>query len=115
MTKVLVSACLLGHPCRWHGRAVPMSKYVLRYRQEHPGVEFVPVCPEQLGGLPTPRPAVKWVKGRIFQTCPEKERRHAVTGKEVTAAFQAGADSYVNKPFNWDQVLSHIRKLLPPE
>ena len=70
MTKVLVSACLLGHPCRWHGRAVPMSKYVLRYRQEHPGVEFVPVCPEQLGGLPTPRPAVKWVKGRIFETCP---------------------------------------------
>ena len=32
MKKVLVSACLLGHPCRWHGRAVPMSKYVLRYR-----------------------------------------------------------------------------------
>ena len=70
-----------------------MSKYVLRYQKEHLGVEIVPVCPEQLGGLPTPRPAVKCVKGRIYETCPEKERRHAVTGKEVTEAFQRGAEA----------------------
>ncbi len=50
---VLISACFLGIPCRWHGRRAKrrddlierlMKKFVL-----------VPVCPEQLGGFPTPR------------------------------------------------------------
>jgi len=50
---IIISACLLGIPCRWHGRRPTkrdalierlMKKYVL-----------IPVCPEQLGGMPTPR------------------------------------------------------------
>jgi uncharacterized protein YbbK (DUF523 family) len=57
----------------------------------HPGVKIVPVCPEQLGGLPTPRPPVKTRRGRVFETCAEKSRRDEVTGPEVTAAFERGA------------------------
>ena len=50
--RILISACLLGTRCRYDGAS-----------KEHPLVKalaerhmLVPVCPEQLGGLPTPRP-----------------------------------------------------------
>ena len=93
MTTVLVSACLLGYPCRWHGRPVRPSSFMRRFVREHPDIDIVPVCPEELGGLTTPRPPVKVRKGRAYETCAEKERRVSVTGRDVTAAFQAGAEA----------------------
>jgi len=55
---ILVSLCLLGTPCRYHGCA-----YRMGHRIGHPGrieqlrkrYNILPLCPEQLGGLPTPR------------------------------------------------------------
>lgn len=91
MQIVLVSACLLGERCRWHGRAVKPSAFVRDFIASHPDVKIVPICPEQLGGLPTPRPPVKTRRGRIFETCDDKDRRDEVTGPEVTAAFERGA------------------------
>ena len=50
---VLVSACFLGIPCRWHGRRAKRRDALLeRLRKKY---VLVPVCPEQLGGMPTPR------------------------------------------------------------
>ena len=50
---VLISACLLGIPCRWHGRRPKRrDKLIERLKK---GFVLVPVCPEQLGGMPTPR------------------------------------------------------------
>lgn len=49
---VLVSACLLGVHCRYDGSTNPAADLVARLR----GGRVVPVCPEQLGGLATPRP-----------------------------------------------------------
>ena len=89
--KVLVSACLLGIPCRWHGRKLYKSSMVRRFEEEYPEIELISVCPEQLGGLPTPRSPVKRRKNRVFETCEEKKQRSQVTGKEVTAAFVQGA------------------------
>ncbi len=51
--KVLVSACLLGYPCRYDGQ----SKPVPALQEWAKTGRLVPVCPEQLGHLPTPRPA----------------------------------------------------------
>lgn len=52
-TPVLVSACFLGVPCRWHGRRAARRNDLLeRLKQKY---VLVPVCPEQLGGMPTPR------------------------------------------------------------
>lgn len=93
MKTILVSACLLGTPCRWHGRKISPSKNVQRFLDEHPGVKVIPVCPEELGGLPTPRPPVKTIRGRVYETCPEKENRRNVTGPEVTDSFVAGAQA----------------------
>ena len=51
MDKLLVSACLLGAPCRYDGKSKPLAG-IERLREMY---ELVPVCPEQEGGLPTPR------------------------------------------------------------
>lgn len=49
--RILVSACLLGVRCRYDGESKSCPA-VLDLAKEH---ELIPVCPEQLGGLPTPR------------------------------------------------------------
>ncbi len=49
---VLVSACLLGLHTRYDGGTNPEPDLL----EPPEGVVYVPVCPEQLGGLPTPRP-----------------------------------------------------------
>ncbi|MBE3578068.1 MAG: DUF523 domain-containing protein [Limnochordales bacterium] len=49
---ILVSACLAGIPCRYDGRARAVPEIVALVRE---GLA-VPICPEVLGGLPTPRP-----------------------------------------------------------
>jgi len=48
---VLVSACLLGLPTRYDGGACPRPEVQEALR----GLHAIPICPEQLGGLPTPR------------------------------------------------------------
>jgi uncharacterized protein YbbK (DUF523 family) len=47
---VLSSACFLGIPCRWHGRrARKRDKLIAKLQEKY---ILVPVCPEQLGGMP---------------------------------------------------------------
>ncbi len=73
---ILVSACLLGIYCRYDGRC-ETDERVMALSRDH---VLVPVCPEQLGGLPTPRAAVELLDGR------------AVTrdGADLTEAFERG-------------------------
>ena len=50
---VLISACLLGVPCRWHGRRAKKRERLMASLKRR--YVLVPVCPEQLGGMPAPR------------------------------------------------------------
>ena len=78
--KILVSACLLGTPCRYDGASKANAAIVAL--QE--GYTLVPVCPEVLGGLPTPRPpAERQEDGRIVNRA----------GADVTAQYQSGAQT----------------------
>ena len=52
---LLISACLLGVACRYDGRSVPLPEPVLEALSAR--FALIPACPEQLGGLPTPREA----------------------------------------------------------
>ena len=86
---VLISACLLGIPCRWHGRR-PKKRTKLLERLKKKYV-LAPVCPEQLGGMPTPRTGEKLegsgaevLDGRLRIVAPE-------TGKDVTQFHINGA------------------------
>ena len=76
--KILVSACLLGEPCRYDGQSKPCPA-VITLSKRH---ELIPVCPEVLGGLPTPRPASEiQTDGRIKNTA----------GIDVTSEYALGA------------------------
>ena len=79
---LLVSACLLGVRCNHRGEASPSAEVAGlagRYR-------LVPVCPETLGGLPTPRaPAELQPDGTV----------RTVAGSDVTEAYRRGAAATV--------------------
>lgn len=79
MKTFLVSACLLGIPCKYSG-GDNLCPAVLALRDR---IAMIPVCPEQLGGLPTPRPASE----RQGDSVMSKD------GRDVTAQFCAGAQS----------------------
>ncbi len=51
--SVLVSACLIGVPCRFDGKDALSKKLLQALIKTY---HIVPICPEELGGLPTPRP-----------------------------------------------------------
>ena len=60
--KILVSACLLGKNCKYNG-GNNYSAAVIDYLQGH---EVIPVCPEVLAGLGTPRIPIEIVKGEVM-------------------------------------------------
>lgn len=78
--RVLVSMCLMGIACRYDGRdnAVGLDELMAK-------CELIPVCPEQLGGLTTPRPSAERRGGGVFTK----------DGAEVTAEFRRGAEQAV--------------------
>ncbi|MFR8392810.1 MAG: DUF523 domain-containing protein, partial [Pilosibacter sp.] len=57
MLQILISACLIGENCKWDG-SNNRNQDVLDFMKKMEGkAKFHPVCPEQAGGLPTPRAA----------------------------------------------------------
>lgn len=58
----LVSACLLGIRCRYDGRTKTNNRIKELTKKEI----LIPVCPEQLGGLPTPRNPAEQLKDRVY-------------------------------------------------
>ncbi|MCG8473888.1 MAG: DUF523 domain-containing protein [Cytophagales bacterium] len=82
MKKILVSACLAGYKCRYDGKAQPVSRIECWLKE---GIA-VPVCPEEMGGLPTPR-----IPSEI-QTCSDGTRKVVnKAGNDVTKEFEKGA------------------------
>lgn len=74
--KLLVSACLLGVGCRYDGKSNQLPQYK-RLLKEH---TCIPICPEQLGGLPTPRCPAERLGGKIVTE----------DGRDVTEQFLRG-------------------------
>ena len=75
--NLLISSCLLGIKCRYDGGQKPldcldelMEKHVL-----------IPVCPEVIGGLPTPRVPAERIGDRVLTR----------DGRDVTAEYERGA------------------------
>ena len=76
--RLLISACLLGCRCRYDGASKPQP-WLAALAERH---ELVPVCPEQMGGLATPRPPAERQGDRVMT----KE------GADVTAQYRRGAE-----------------------
>ena len=75
--NILVSACLLGVNCRYSGKG-ELCQELQKLMKEH---HMIPVCPEQLGGLATPRTPAERVKDRVVTQM----------GEDVTAQYEKGA------------------------
>ncbi len=75
---ILVSACLAGIKCRYDGKDNANEKIIELVKQ----CLAIPVCPEQLGGLPTPRPPAEQIGSKVISN----------NGKDVTENFRIGAE-----------------------
>lgn len=79
---ILVSACLAGYPCRYDGKCNTKKEIVQLVKEG----KAIPVCPEQLGGLSTPRPPAEVVSKKG-----ENMRILNINGIDVTKSFINGA------------------------
>lgn len=71
------SACLCGFPCRYDGKSKPNEKIKALFDEGR----ALPVCPEKLGGLATPRTPCEIQNGRIVSS----------DGEDRTEAYLLGS------------------------
>jgi len=74
----LCSACLLGIKCRYDGKSKEDRKVIDLAKRE----VLIPVCPEQLGGLPTPRESRERRGKRVI----------TISGRDETENHRRGAE-----------------------
>lgn len=79
MAVILVSSCLLGCACRYKGDDCKNER-ILALGKDH---VLLAVCPEQMGGLETPRAPSEIVGDRVVSN----------TGRDVTDAYRKGAET----------------------
>ncbi|SHJ61601.1 DUF523 domain-containing protein [Tepidibacter formicigenes] len=104
---ILVSACLLGINCKYNGENNE-NKELINYLKDK---EFVPVCPEQLGGLSTPRIPAEIVGGDGVDVLNKKAKVINKNGEDVTEEFLKGAYETLKivKMFNCKEAILKLR------
>ncbi len=75
--NILVSACLLGESCRYDGKSKPCER-VIALKNTY---NLIPICPEVMGGLPTPRVPSEICGERVLMK----------DGRDVTENYNRGA------------------------
>ncbi len=95
---ILVSACLLGLPTRYDGQT-KRSEKVVAFLAKH-GYQPIPVCPEQLAGMSTPREKTFFKCGDGFDVLDGTGVAHSAKGEVMNEIFCRGA-----------RMTTHIAKL----
>lgn len=81
MESILVSACLLGVNCKYSG-GNNLSPQVIKLKEHF---HLIPICPEAMGGLPTPRPPAERQGDSVINN----------QGQDVTLQYEKGAEEAV--------------------
>ncbi len=76
--NVLISACFMGAGCRYDGKSIHLA----RLDELKVKYNLIPVCPELLGGLGTPRSPAEKVGDKVINKA----------GQDVTEYFHRGAE-----------------------
>ena len=98
--NILVSACLLGVKCRYDGMD---NKSDILLKLISKGYNLIPICPEQLGGLPTPRKPAEIINGRVIN----------IDNEDVTENFIKGADEVLKISKLYDVKLAVLKERSP--
>ncbi len=77
--NILVSACLLGESCRYDGQSKGV-KQVIKLREKY---NLIPVCPEVLGGLSTPRTPCEIIGNKVISKNGEDRTENYKKGAEI--------------------------------
>lgn len=80
MQNVLISACLLGVDCKYNGSNNKLDDEIIHSLKEK--YNLIPVCPEIMGGMPTPRNPIEITDGKVFD----------YDGEEFTKEFEKGSE-----------------------
>ena len=83
----IVSGCLVGIDCRFDGKNRISTDLIEDFKKG----ELISLCPEQLGGLPTPRPPSRIVNGNGYDVLDGRTRVVNQKGDDVTEKFIEGA------------------------
>ncbi|MBT5077684.1 MAG: DUF523 domain-containing protein [Candidatus Marinimicrobia bacterium] len=88
--SIIISACLLGRECRYNGSHIKITNL------DSLDMEFIPVCPEDAGGLGTPRPAAELNSSanEVVNGTGEIVRK---SGTDVTTQFINGSKKELSK------------------
>jgi len=105
----MVSACLLGVNCRYDGGSCLRPHLIDKLR----GVALIPVCPEQLGGLPTPRPRQALVGGDGHDVLAGRARLVNELGHDVTENLVRGAREAVRLARLFGVELAYLKRKSP--
>ena len=88
--NILISSCLLGQYCRYDGKTKTYD--VIRPLLGRDDLHFIPICPEQAGGLATPRPPAERRGERVVTEAgldvTEGQRRLSIWPASFTARKQ---------------------------
>jgi uncharacterized protein YbbK (DUF523 family) len=89
---IVISACLVGINCRHDGSSETKPELLELLKKKG----AVPICPEQMGGLPTPRTPAKIQSGDGFDVLKSRSRVIDIKGRDVTPQFIKGAIEALN-------------------
>ncbi|MBT6869841.1 MAG: DUF523 domain-containing protein [Candidatus Marinimicrobia bacterium] len=88
--SIIISACLLGRECRYNGSHSKISNL------DSLDMEFIPVCPEDAGGLGTPRPAAE-LNSSANEVVNGTGEIVTKSGTDVTTQFINGSKKELSK------------------
>lgn len=100
MQNVLISACLLGVDCKYNGSNNKLDDDIIHSLKDK--YNLIPVCPEIMGGLPTPRNPVEIKDGKVFD----------YDGEEFTEEFEKGSDEVVKLAKLYNPTIAILKKIL---
>lgn len=101
MQNVLISACLLGVDCKYNGSNNKLDDKIIHSLKEK--YNLIPVCPEIMGGMPTPRNPVEITDGKVFD----------YDGEGFTKEFEKGSEEVVKLAKLYDATIAILKENSP--
>lgn len=108
---VIISACLYGEPVRYDGQAKPLPTPVLQNLAQH--YTLIPVCPECMGGLKTPRAPAEIIGASAAEVLTGHSTVKTAKGEDLSAAFIIGANAVLQQAQSQDCKLAIFKANSP--